>query len=252
MSDSVRVIDRVFDIIEQLAESSTPLGLTEIAKNTGMSKSTVHRLLSTLLSRRYIEKDSDNTYRIGFKMLETVSYHINGLELLTESRAYLGSIHRELNLTSHLGILEGCEVIYIEKMDTYPNTRLYTQVGYRSPAYCSSIGKCLLSGLSRDELDDVLYNCSLKRFTENTICNKKELHKHLSMIRVQGWAMDNEEYLLGHRCVGAPIYDYRGDCVAAISVSGSTKNLPENQLDSVIQHVKDTAADISKRMGYLG
>jgi len=251
MDGNVRVIDRVFDIIEQLAQSASPLGLTEITQKTGMSKSTVHRLLSSMISRHYVEKNPDNTYRIGHKMIETVSYHINGLELLTESKPYLYTIRQELNLTSHLGVLDGGEVIYVEKMDTYPNTRLYTQVGYRSPAYCSSIGKCLLSCLSRDELDEVLYTHSLKRHTENTICNENELRKHLSLVRSQGWAMDNEEYLMGHRCIGAPVFDYRGDCVAAISASGSTTYLHEGIFEDVIRHVKEAAADLSQRMGYI-
>jgi len=251
MDGNVRVIDRAFDIIEQLAGSASPLNLTELTQKTGMSKSTVHRLLSSMISRHYVEKNPDNTYQIGYKMIETVSYHINGLELLTEAKPYLHTIRQELNLTSHLGVLDGCEVIYVEKMDTYPNTRLYTQVGYRSPAYCSSIGKCLLSCLSRDELDEVLYSYPLEQHTENTICNKSELRKHLSIVRSQGWAIDNEEYLMGHRCIGAPVFDYRGACVAAISASGSTTYLHEEIFDEVIRHVKAAAADLSQRMGYI-
>lgn len=252
MSDSVRVADRVFDIIEQLAQSNVPLGLTAIAKGTGMSKSTVHRLLSTMYSRHYVEKNADNTYTIGHKMIETVSYHINGLELITESRPYLNNIRVELNMTSHLGILDGAEVIYIEKMDLYPDARLYTQIGFRSPAYCSSIGKCLLSCLSGSELDEVLYNCAFEKFTKNTITHLGEFKKHLAIVRNRGWAMDNEEYMIGHRCVGSPIFDYRGDSIAAIGVSGSVHHLSDDKLDFVIKQLKEAAREISKRMGYLG
>jgi len=251
MSDNVRVADRVFDIIEQLAQSDSPMGLTEIAKGTGMSKSTVHRLLSTMYSRHYVEKNPDNTYTIGHKMIETVSYHINGLELLTESKPFLSNLRIELNLTAHLGILDGAEVIYVEKMDLYPDPRLYTQIGLRSPAYCSSIGKCLLSCLSGNELDEALYSCAFEKFTMNTITHVGEFKKHLAGVRNQGWAMDNEEYKLGHRCVGAPIFDYRGDSIAAIGVSGSVNHLSDAKLDFVIKEVKIAAREISRRMGYL-
>ncbi|MEG0227726.1 MAG: IclR family transcriptional regulator [Lachnospiraceae bacterium] len=252
MDDHVRVIDRVFDIIEVLSNSSVSLSLSEIAKSTDMSKTTVHRLLSTMCNRQYIEKNKDHTYTIGIKMFETVSYHINNLELQTESRPYLSNLKAELGLTSHLGILDGDEVVYVEKMDTYPGTRLYTQVGYRSPAYCSSMGKCLLAALSGDELEDALYHCSFNKFTKNTITNFSDFKRYLKIVRNQGWAMDNEEFQLGHKCVGAPIYDYRGDAVAAISASGPSVLLSDDKLELVIHHVKEAAAQISKRMGYTG
>ena len=90
------------------------------------------RLLSSMCARQYVEKRSDNTYAIGYKLVETVSTHINGLELLTESKPFLSQISHELELTTHLGILDHHDVIYIEKMDLYPNTRLYTCLLYTS------------------------------------------------------------------------------------------------------------------------
>lgn len=146
----------------------------------------------------------------------------------------------------------GCDVIYLEKLDIYPNTMLYTQVGFRSPAYCSSMGKCLLSCLSGDELEDALYGCTFKKYTPNTITDIREFKKYLRSVRCQGWAMDDEEYPLGHRCIGAPVYDYRGTPVAAISASGSVRQLPDNILDSVIREVKQAASDLSRKMGYIG
>lgn len=252
MEENVRVVDRVFDIIEQLAASNSPMSLSEIAKGTNMSKSTVHRLLSSMCARRYVEKDSDNAYSIGYKLMETVSLHINSLELLTEAKPFLSTLMRDLHLTAHMGILDGCDVVYLEKLDIYPNTRLYTQVGFRSPAYCSSMGKCLLSCLSGDELEEALYGCDFKRYTPNTITDLRELKRYLRVVRRQGWAMDNEEYQLGHRCVGAPVYDYRGTPVAAISASGSIAQLSDKNLESVIQEVKQAAESLSKKMGYIG
>lgn len=251
MESNVRVVDRLFDILEQISASSSPMSLSDIARATDMSKSTVHRLLSTMCARHYVEKNADSTYSIGYKLIETVSLHINSLELITEAKPLLGGIVRDLGLTSHLGILDGCDVIYIEKMDPYPNTRLYTQVGFRSPAYCSSIGKCLLSCLSGDELDETLYTYKFTKYTPNTITDPSEFKRQLKVVRHQGWAMDNEEFKIGHRCVGAPIFDYRGAAVAAISASGSTTQLSDDQLEKTIAEVKKAARDISRRMGYL-
>ena len=175
MESSVRVMDRAFDIIELLSKENHPMNLTEISKATGISKSTAYRLLKAMNIRHYVEKDNNGCYYIGIKLIEIVSYHINGLELQTESKPFLSELRSELNLTVHLGILEAHEVIYIEKLDLYPTTRLYSQVGYRSPAFCSSMGKCLLASLSGDELDEALYNCTFEEFTPNTIANMKDL-----------------------------------------------------------------------------
>ena len=251
MEDNVRVVDRIFDILEQLAQADSSMGLSGIAQATGMSKSTIHRLLSSLCARQYVAKLPDNTYTIGYKMVEMVSSHIYGLELITESKPYLNYISHELDLTTHLGILDHDEVIYIEKMDTYPNIGRYTQVGYRSPAYCSSIGKCLLSCLSGDELEEALYGCSFKKYTANTITDPREFKRVLKVIRKQGWALDNEEFKTGHRCVAAPIYDYRGFAIAAISASGSTISLSDDKLEHVIKMIRESAVAISRRMGYV-
>lgn len=246
----VRVVDRVFDIIEQLAVSNAPMSLSDISKATNISKSTVHRLLASMCARHYVEKNSDSTYMIGYKLMETISLHINSMELLTEAKPFLTDLMRELHLTAHMGILDGCDVIYLEKLDIYPNTRLYTQVGFRSPAYCSSMGKCLLSCLSGDELEDVLYHYDFKRYTPNTITDIREFKQCLRTVRRQGWAMDDEEYQEGHRCIGAPVFDYRGSAVAAISASGSVHQLPDEILESVIMEVKRAAAKLSRKMGY--
>lgn len=251
MEETVRVADRIFDILEALAASNAPLGLSELAKATGMSKSTVHRLVTSMCARQYVEKNGDGLYSVGYKLIETVSLHINQLELLTEAKPFLSDIMRDLDLTAHLGILDGCDVVYLEKMDIYPNTRLYTQVGYRSPAFCSSIGKCLLACLSGDELEDALYLCNFKKYTANTITDVREFRRYLKVIRRQGWAMDNEEYQIGHRCVGAPVFDYRGSPVAAISASGSIAQLSDDKLEMVIQEVKQAAEKLSRRMGYV-
>ena len=209
MNEPVQVVDRVLDIIEQLAEASGPMGPTKLAEATGLNKSSVYRLLSTLLARRYVEKNQeDGTYYIGPKLIEVVSCYINSLELQTEARPYLTELARELNLTTHLGILDGYEVVYVEKLDNLPSVRLYANIGYRVPAYCSSLGKCLLSCLSREELKRTLKECTFIPYTTKTITDLSTLQLHLREVRKQGWAMDDEESEEGHRCIAAPIFDY--------------------------------------------
>jgi len=252
MEQSVQVLNRALDIIEQLSQSPKPIGPTQISKNTGISKGTVSRILSTLLTRDYVKRDiTEGKYSIGPKLTALVSYYIGSLELQTEARPYLSSLASELNLTTHLGILDGKEVIYIEKLDRFPTKQLYSQIGYRVPAYCSSLGKCLLARYSGEELENIIGNRDFKIYTPNTLPNTEALKEQLRLIRDQGWAMDNQEHELGHMCVGAPIYDYRGEIIAAVSASGVSSVITSDYLPVVVQSVKEAAKQISKCMGYL-
>lgn len=249
--NAIQSVYRALDILEVLATQKDGIGITALAQKSGLSKSTVHRIAATLAERGYVEHSPSGNYRLGLKYIEIASFYINSLELQTEARPYLWELTSQLGLTAHLGVLDAHEVVYVEKLDVFPHVRLYSQIGYRVPAYCSSLGKCLLSGLSSDELDVAMANCVYEKFTDRTITNLRDLKKHLRQVRSQGWAMDDEEKDTGNRCVGAPIFDYRGDVVAAVSASGPIANLNNDRLPAVIEKVRSSAMQISKRLGYV-
>ena len=250
MDNSVNVVDRVFSILEFLSLAHDPKGPTEIALATGLHKSTVHRLLTTLCSCGYVEKTSEGTYHIGIKLIEIASNRINNLELQTEARPLLNELHSELGLIVHLGILDHDEVVYVEKMDISRNLRLYAQIGMRVPAHCSSLGKCLLASLSGDDVDYLLSKDTLAQYTSHTITSVKDLKEHLKVVRAQGWGMDNEEYIIGNRCIASPVYDYRGEVIAAVSASGPTTLLTEDRIPAVAEKVMNASAQISRRLCY--
>ncbi|WP_461207875.1 IclR family transcriptional regulator [Clostridium sp. DL1XJH146] len=247
---NVQVIDRTLDIIELLSTEQQGLGVTEISIRTNLHKTTVYRILSSLCSRNYVEKNPSNKYQIGRKLIEIVSCHINDLELQTEARPFLLELSSQYNLTCHLGVLDGDQVVYIEKLDSYTKLRLYAQIGYRVPAYCSSLGKCLLSCLSDTELEETISLCQFEKFTPNTIVTLPSLKNHLRKVRVQGWAIDNQEYAMSQRCIAAPIYDYRGEVIAAVSGSGTLEQLPDKKIIPIAKHIVQIGIEISERLGY--
>ncbi|MDO5574528.1 MAG: IclR family transcriptional regulator [bacterium] len=249
---NVRVIDRLFDILELLAHAQQPMTLTDLVRASEMSKTTVFRLLQSMCDRGYVQKRKDGRYSLGPKFIELASYHINHLELQTEAKPFLAALYSELNLTVHLGTLDGDEIIYIEKMDLYPTQKSRSKVGYKTPAYCSSIGKCLMACLPGDELDEILYSCKFQKFTDTTIVNLYDFKNHLREVRKQGWAMDNGEHIPDHRCIGAPIYDYCGTAIASIGVSGSTDQITDEKIPMLVREVKEAARQISICMGYNG
>jgi len=249
-NDNVQSVDRALDIIEILAVEPEGLGVTEVAEKADLHKSTAHRLISTLAERGYLEKTETGNYKIGLRLIGAVSCYINSLELQTEARPYLAQINADLGLTAHLGVLDGDQAVYVEKMDVISSVKLYSQIGLHVPAFCSSLGKCILAKYSRKELEDVMGNCRFINYTKNTIPDMEALHEELAKVRQQGWGMDNEEYEEGHRCIGAPVYDYRGEIIAAVSASGSTKILTEDRFREVAEYVMKTAAEVSRSMGY--
>lgn len=115
----------------------------------------------------------------------------------------------------------------------------------------SSLGKCLLANYSKAQLDVILEDCSFIKFTPNTIASREELDAEIANVRKQGWAMDNEEFEKGHRCIGAPIFDYKGDIIAAVSASGDKRVLTDDRIEEVAEAVMKAASRISHRMGYV-
>ncbi len=252
MSDKgVQVIDRAFDILELLSLEKDGLGVTEIGNRIGLHKSTVHRILSAMAERGYIEKSGKGAYKLGLKLIEISSVYLNSIELKTEARPYLWELTSRLNQTTHLAILEGNEAVYIDKVDVMTSIRLYSQIGRRIPVYCSGLGKCLLSGLDESKLQEVVDSCSFKKLTDNTIMDKEQLLLQVTEARKNGWALDNEEHESGVRCIAAPVFDYRGKVIAAVSVSGPANAVTPDRDQETGKMVKDIALNISKRIGFM-
>ena len=247
---SIQVLDRAFDIIEILAVEKDGLGVTEIGNRLDLHKSTVHRIISALTERGYVEKSSDRaSYKLGLKLIEISSIHLNSIELKTEARPYLNRLVLQLKQPVHLATLDGCDVVYIDKVETTNSIRLYSQIGRRVPCYCSALGKCLLSGLEGIELDNRLNKVTFNKFTEYTLKSPEALKAQVLQTFQTGWAMDDEEHEIGIRCIAAPIWDYRDKVIAAVSASGPVDVFTRENCDEVIKNIKSAALEISARMG---
>jgi len=247
----VQVIDRVFDILELLVVEGKGLGVTEISKKLGLSKSTVHRILNGIASRGYLEKSEDGIYSLGIQFVELASRRLNNVELVTESRPYLQELTNIIKQSSHLAILDECDAVYIDKVELIKNIRLYSQIGKRIPIYCSALGKSLLLDKSDEVILEKFEKCKLDKLTENTKIDSQEFLQEIRISRRVGYTVDNEEHDEGIRCIAAPIYDYRNKIVAAISTAGPCNLISKEQEAYISDLVKKYALLISKRLGYL-
>ena len=249
---SVQSIDRAFDIIELLSVESNGLTMTEIGHRLNLHKSTVHRLLSSMRERGYIEKSLvTGKYRMGLGFVELASLYLNNLELKTEAQPYLHRLTKLTGQTSFLAIRDGREAVYIDKVETFDSLRRYKIIGRRRPLHATGLGKALLSGLRDKEIEQLYKEPPMEKITHNTLLTCEELLKEVQMVREKGWSFDDEENEVGTRCVGAPIYDYRDRVIAALSLAWDVNVNPDLSWEDMAPHVYKCANDISIKMGNI-
>jgi len=247
----VQSIDRVFDILELLSTEHEGLSLTEISQKLDLPTSTVFRLLSVLRSRNYIEKnDSTNVYRLGLGFVELTSLYLNNIELKTEAQPYLRNLSNITGQVVFMGIEQDGELVYIDKYEKHHEIRNYCFIGQRLPLYCTALGKTLLMGFEDDEIRFLYDRVEMKAMTPNTITDVDRLVQEVNLNRERGYSIDNEEIQPKMYCVAAPIYDYRGIIIAAVSTSWDLNNHRDADQQRNIKLVTDTAFNISVRMGF--
>jgi DNA-binding IclR family transcriptional regulator len=159
---------------------------------------------------------------------------------------------KQYNETVHLGVLEEGEVLYLAKEESSQTIRMISYIGKRAPLHCTALGKVLLAYISEEERKKILEEKELPRLTKNTITDKRELEKELDKIREQDFALDREENEKDVRCIGAPIRNYKGKVIAAISISSPIFRIDKNVQNNLKEALIKTTNKISKRLGYNG
>lgn len=245
----VKSVNRSFDIISLLSNSETHLGVTEISERLTLPKSTVSRLLSTLYYRKIVQKDEETKkYYLGLKLFELGSKIFNELDLRKIVKPFLEDLSREINETVHLVVEDNGEVLYIEKIESNHGLRQYSQIGKRGPLYCTGVGKAFLSTKNNDEIDNILKDIKLLPYTDKTITDVEVLKKEIKKIKKNGYAVDDEEINEGVKCIAAPIFNYTGSSIGAISVSGPTFRM--DNVKEKASKIVNTAKKISQQLGY--
>jgi IclR family KDG regulon transcriptional repressor len=251
----VQTIERVANIFEVMAQNTQGISLKELSARVSLPKGTTHRLLSSLAYFGYVRQVSESkNYQLGFKLVELGNRLLNQLDVRMQARPFLVGLSKEIKETIHLVVFDQNEALYVDKVESNEKSsglQMVSRVGLRIPAYCSSVGKVFLAHLSDSELDTLIKEKGLKKRTKNTITDPEKLKQHLKVIRQQGYAVDDEENEEGIRCVGAPIFNQRGQVIAAISISGPTVRITQKIIQQTLRkEVIQKALDISREMGY--
>lgn len=220
-------------------------GVRELSEQLGLPRSTVQTLLRTLTSAGLLMQLPNRRYRLGWRTFELAGTFLASLELRKIALPYMQELADTVGEVVHLGVLEGEDVIYVEKVEGRQSIPLITRLGLRYPAYCTGIGKVLLAFYHRNE--ELL--TQLVPMTPNTITDRELLKKELDGIRSSGFSYDREESFVGLSCVATPVFDYTGSIIAGLSISAPTIRFSKNK-DRFTKLIFETSNKISKEMGF--
>lgn len=249
---TVQSVERTFDIIEALSQAPKGIGLSGLSSATSLNKSTVHRLLGCLIKMGYVAQDENSAkYYLTIKMYEVGGRILNKLDMMTIARPYLEKLSNITGEAVHLVVRDGVDIVYIFKEDAGNNSvRMASQVGLRSPMYCTAVGKAILAELPDKDVSAIWDKSIIVKRTKNTITAFDELKEQLDVIRTKGYALDNEENELDVRCVGASILDNTGKAIGAFSVTAPVGRMNSDRLLLISDLVLKTRKEICAELGF--
>ena len=246
-------VTRALAILSCFTDEQPEVRVIDVAKQLNLTQSNVSRLLSTMVSLGYVEKDEfSGFYRLGPQIVTLGGIALNHYEIRKQALPELYELEKKLGLGANLAILSGHRMFYLAHVDSHKSPRMYTLVGRSNPLHCTGIGKVLLAYMSREEAEVAIEADKLHPYTAKTITDKTALYAQLEEIREKGYAIENEELALGRACLAAPVRGRNGKVLAGISISGP---LSEIQLEARRQELAGILIEVTDRvsmkMGYL-
>lgn len=247
---AVPSIERAITVLEFLAQSRRGFSVSEMSRRLGIPKSSTHLILTTLERRGFLQKNTQTgRYCFGLQLVSLSRSALENLDLREEAKPFLQSLMQRTGLTVHLAVLERNEAVIIEKVEAPGLLKLATWIGRRLDVNCTGVGKALIAFLPEDEFDRLVRAKSFARHNDRTIISIGAMKRELARVRQLGFAFDDEEDEIGLRCVGAPIFDATQKTVAAVSVAGTTHQIPVERVSALASIVKQAAEETSARLG---
>ena len=244
---SVQVIERMFSLIDVLAEGEELMSLKEISEKTGLHPSTAHRILNDLATGRFVDRPESGTYRLGMRLLELGNVVKARLSVRDAALVPMRELHKLTQQPVNLSMRQGDEIIYVERSySERSGMQVVRAIGGRAPLHLTSTGKLFLAADDPARVRAYATRTGLMGNTRNSLTQISLLERDLSKVRQCGFARDNEELELGVRCVAAGIFNDQKKLVAGLSISAPADRLNEEWLPKL----KHTADEISTALGY--
>jgi IclR family transcriptional regulator, KDG regulon repressor len=246
---NITALQRGLRLLQLFSESSQGLTAKQVADRSHLPVSTVHRFLANLEAAGFLNC-SGNVYHLGIACFAVGQAALAQLDIRRVSLPYLQELNRQTRETVHLTVRHGSTVVYVEKLDSTEQLRIYSRIGAAVPLYCTAVGKVMLAYMPEDQQKQLLPQLTLKRFTPNTVGNLQELESELQRIRKNGYACDLEEHELHIRCVAAPIWDHAGMVNASLSITAPIVRMAISRLRQLAPLIQAAGLQISHELGY--
>jgi IclR family pca regulon transcriptional regulator len=249
-------LERGLAILSAFRSGRPLLGVSELGRDIGLSRSTTHRYVATLAVLGYLQQDpATKKYRLGPRVLDLGFSAINSMELREIAAPHLRELSDETGYTVNMAILDDLDIVYVERCRSSQTGQreidLNLHVGSRLPAYCTSLGKALLAHLDADDRAQRLKRVEFRRRGPNTLTSRQALETELKRVRTEGYSTNNEELAYGLRSIAAPVLTHDGTAVAAINLAVHSSMVSSEEMVARLSPVlKAAAADISARLGY--
>ncbi len=246
-------LEKALDVLDAIGAASEGLSQGELAERLALPRTTVYRLLATLVARGLVRRDPlRKVYCLGFRCFEMARRAYAMPDLVAAAAFELRALRDLTGETSYLAALDGREVISLERCDGAHSQRSAAVLGQRKPLHCTSQGKAILSAMRDEARDALVRDAVLKPFTQLTITDRRRLQAELRITRARGYAIDDEEIVLGVRCVGAPVVDAAGQVRGAISVAGPAYRLTRARLELLGPEVAEAARRVGAQLQPAG
>lgn len=235
-------------ILELLADKGE-LSASQVASELGTNRAASHRFLSTLRDLEYVEKTQDGKFCLSFKTLELGMQKLDSFEIRHIAHPYMQEIALAFKETVNLGHWDRGTVVHLDKINSTEILRMDLGLGGQASAYCTGLGKAILAFLPEVELDMYLHTVEFTPYTSNTISTPEQLLREIEKIRIQGYAVDNEELSIGLKCIAAPVKDYAGNPSYAMSISGPTQRMSEERIQFMREKLLSVCSRLSRQAG---
>lgn len=247
----IKAIINASKIMDYFIKRGKPVTISELNNKINLYTSTIHRILDTLNYINYVDKNSDNvTYQLGIKSLELGMAKLSQLDIVKEAMPYIKQLSETINENVYLGVLYEGTVFYEAKMECSKPVKVVTHVGARAPFNCTALGKVLISFLPKNERERIYKKVGLIKSTKNSIIDKESFEKEVKKVKTRGYALDNEEYEIDVSCIAAPVYNHRGQVIAALSISGPSYRFKTKIKTQARAQVIRYAKMLSSCLGY--
>jgi IclR family acetate operon transcriptional repressor len=245
----VTALERGIRVLEAVIEGGHESSLADIAARVELPKSTVHRLLQTLVAHHYVETGSAGTYRGSSRLLALAGRIVESVDYAQLIGPALRDLQQHTLDTIHFGILDGPRAVYVEKLPGRRAYQMNSRIGNPLPLHCSAIGKAILAFLPAEERDRLIEGLTLAGRTATTLTTRRALEADLKRTRARWWALDDEENEKGIRCMGTPVFDQTGRAIGAISVSAPVFDFTLEEATSFAPTLRAAARRASDALG---